>query len=193
MDLFQPPEAYQSELTRSYHKFLDGGGCLSRYSKDNNVYEVRDANPTDVAHIALRDGELGSLFLNSGDLVQRVVSLPQSPDVSIGFCLLEKSEEEPNMLKIAYRYVSPEYRGRGISSIEGIDAVLSALEMEGINAVTAVQANRKKPSSFYESLRGILSKSMYGKFPLYRIDLSARDLAKKVIDECQKRLGIKKF
>ena len=90
VELFKHSKFYQDILAESYQRSLAEHRPISRYSKGKNVYEIRDANASDIANIALRDKEMSSFFLNNGGLAQRVIAPFDKPDAPIGFYLVRK-------------------------------------------------------------------------------------------------------
>lgn len=181
------PEFYQRELGNSYLDHMLQGGPFTRFSLNGKVYELRDATANDISNVALRDGQMESLFIGDESLVRKLIATTERPDIPLGFYLARRHQERPQTLEQFYHYVSPRYREQGIGSVESADLLLSALGMEDIDKVLSIKKQRSK---LYESFDGIFSAFKKSGSWYHEVDLSDKEKAREIITKRLKDLVI---
>lgn len=181
IEFFKDAGFYQRLLSESYQRFLVQSGKVARYSIKGRIYEVRDCNGDDIANIALRDGQVSCLFLGNQIPIKRLTASQEKPDMPIGFYLVRDLEYNPEALELFFNYVSPNARGEGISLLQKVDVLISALLTKEAKRLkfTKVDGN----SSFYESLDGICSSVRIGDNISYDVDITNKEKVKEIIDE----------
>ena len=181
------PEFYQNELSNSYLDHRQSGVPITKFSSKGKVYELRDATPTDISNVALRDGKMESLLLGVDGLVRRLIANSEKPDIPVGFYVGRRHPEHARTLEMFYHYVSPKYREHGLGSVQRADLLHLATAMAEFDKLLSIQKPR---SNFYESLDSISSVLKKNGLFFYEVDLSDKAKARKVIEERLKEVGI---
>lgn len=156
-----------------------------RFAINGRVYEITDAQPDEIKRILARDGEAD---VSNDQSFRRVTFDRGNLSTPIGFYKAEISSRYSTALDLTFNYVSRDNRSNGLGLVQGIDFLLLALEMEGIDSAVFMPLSGR--SRFYDSLGEISRRGKIQGWTEYEIDTKDKDKVKKVLTERLKELGI---